>query len=179
MNLHKIITKNGDQGETNLVYRNAKKSEPIIECIGTIDEANASIGMARHSLRHRLNDLDKDLDKLLDQVQNHLFDLSADLICDTNKINTFYIDLIEDAANDINKRLLPLNSFVLPKGEEAVLHLARTIVRRAERRFWRYYELIESTNTDPGIYLNRLSDLLFIICRAVHSGEEEVWQRLK
>ena len=178
--INKVITKAGDSGNTNLVYKDVHKSEPIIECIGCIDEANASIGMARHLLDAAL----VEFTETLDEVQSNLFDLAADLICGSEKINDQYIDKIERIAAEINTKLVPLQSFVLPKGPAAVMHVARATVRRAERAFWAYTKVLDGVamgaevNTLPGIYLNRLSDLLFIICRSI-SDKEEQWVRLK
>lgn len=173
--IHQIITKTGDSGKTNLVDRDVHKSDPIIECIGSIDEANASIGYARYLLGEHMTEFAE----ILDQVQNNLFDLAADLICNTNKINEDYVKSIEEYATHVNSRLAPLQSFVIPKGISAPLHLSRAIVRRAERAFWQWGGC---ANPCPGIYLNRLSDLLFILCRAVHNSQsnaEEVWKRVE
>jgi cob(I)alamin adenosyltransferase len=181
--LGKIITKCGDGGMTNLVYKDVHKSDLIIDCIGTIDESNASIGVARYNL----NEVLTEFNPVLDKVQSNLFDLSADLICGSDRINEQYIQAIEDSAKEINRTLMPLTSFVLPKGPSSSIHLARTIVRRAERLFWAYHKSckdndLHETNKNPGIYLNRLSDLLFILCRYVSEklgDEEEMWVRIK
>jgi len=175
--LHKIITKAGDGGSTNLVYTEVHKSDEIIECIGSIDEANSCIGYARHELQEELGQYSD----ILDKVQNNLFDLGADLICNTEKVGAEYIANLEQEANKINANLAPIKSFIIPKGKEAVLHKARAVVRRAERDFWRYAKTKGEVNTLPGVYLNRLSDLLFIMCRAIHNPEqdEELWVRIK
>ena len=174
--LNKIITKTGDSGMTNLVSRDVHKSNPIIECIGAIDEANSFIGHARNTLVSELSEFAA----VLDSIQNNLFDLSADLICGTNKVNQEYIKILEEQANKANESLGPLTSFILPKGSSSSIHVARAVVRRAERAFWAYAQDEKEYNSDPGVYLNRLSDLLFIICRVINQSEkEELWQRLK
>lgn len=176
--IDKIVTKFGDSGLTNLVTKNVQKSDPIIDCIGSIDESNSAIGNAFFIIY----DMPNNIKEIIQEIQNNLFDLSADLICNTTKINTTYIDAIDKHVAEINKILPPLTSFVIPKGKSAPLHLARTIVRRAERSFWVYKHNSNTTNDFPGIYLNRLSDLLFVICRLIHNtnqDQEELWKRIK
>lgn len=171
--LNVITTKYGDNGKTNLVEEEVLKSDEVIELIGTIDEANASIGSAMEAVSVNL--------PILKIVQNALFDLSADIIKERqgSKSPTAlkYIEQLEASIKELNSQLPPLTSFVIPKGRSAPMHLARTIVRRAERCFWRYCEERVIFDSSPGIYLNRLSDLLFVICRYIHNkgDEEELW----
>ena len=169
LHLTKIYTKTGDAGETS-VANNVRfhKTAPLIEAIGAVDEANSAIGMATeyHS-------------DIIDRIQNDLFDLGADLAgSETIKITEDRITWLENVIDDMNEYLEPLRSFVLPTGS---LHNARTIVRRAERQVWMAKEIHEFND---GIvisqlipqYLNRLSDLLFVMARYHNVGNEKLWK---
>ena len=168
-----ITTKYGDNGKTNLVNEEVLKSDEVIELIGTIDEANACIGSAMEAVPINL--------PILKTVQNSLFDLSADIIRERQEgertVTIKHIQEIETIIKSLNEQLPPLTSFIIPKGRSAPMHLARTIVRRAERCFWRYSEERVLFDSTPGIYLNRLSDLLFVVCRYIHNraDQEELW----
>ena len=171
-----ITTKYGDKGKTNLVDIDVSKSDQIMELIGSIDEANAAIGFAMFAVSTNLH--------ILRKVQNSLFDLAADIISEAQgkknlQITEEQISELQDQINKINAQLPGLTSFVIPKGRSSPMHLARTIVRRAERCFWRYREERVDANELPGVYLNRLSDLLFVVCRYIHNriDEEELWVR--
>lgn len=178
--LTKIYTKTGDLGSTGLGDGSRRQKYDIrIEAIGAVDEANAAIGMAR--LHTQGND-----DQLLAHIQNDLFDLGADLCLPqdrrskpTLRITDKQIERLEDEIDHMNEALKPLNSFVLPGGSpaSATLHVARTIVRRAERIIYALGER-EHLNPKIGIYLNRLSDHLFVLARVLNDqGNADVlWQ---
>lgn len=169
IHLTRIYTKTGDEGFTSLANNvRTSKISPIVEAIGTVDEANSAIGM----VVEYHNDI-------LEMVQNDLFDLGADLAgSETIKINKERIDWLENVIDDMNEYLEPLNSFVLPTG---VLHNARSIVRRAERAVWLAIEIHENNDNvqisrNIPIYLNRLSDLLFVMARYHNRGNERLWK---
>ncbi|WP_421787956.1 cob(I)yrinic acid a,c-diamide adenosyltransferase [Hyphobacterium sp.] len=169
--LTKIYTKTGDKGRTRLGdMSEVDKTDIRVEAYGTVDELNASLGVARAALPG------SPIDGLLAQVQNALFDLGADLcVPDTGadpgfeplRMTAQQVDGLESAIDEWNARLDPLDSFVLPGGSEAAarLHLARTICRRAERRTVALAQVDERLNPDTVRYLNRLSDLLFVLAR--------------
>ncbi len=156
--LTKIYTKTGDDGTTAIANNErVGKTDPIIEAIGSVDEANSAIGMCGIH-----NDI-------IDTIQNDLFDLGADLAgSEKIRITEERIKYLEALIDDMNSYLEPLNSFVLPTGP---VHFARTIVRRAERAVW-------DTECSPIIpqYLNRLSDLLFVMARYHNKGGEKLWK---
>ncbi|AIL12344.1 cob(I)yrinic acid a c-diamide adenosyltransferase [Candidatus Paracaedimonas acanthamoebae] len=178
--LTKIYTKTGDLGSTGLGDGSRRKKYDIrIDAIGAVDEANAAIGMAR--LHTQNND-----DGMLAHIQNDLFDLGADLCLPhdrrskpTLRITHKQVERLEGEIDHMNENLKPLNSFVLPGGSHAsaTLHLARTIVRRAERAVYALNER-ESLNPEIGMYLNRLSDHLFVLARVLNDqGRADVlWQ---
>ncbi len=157
VHLTKIYTKTGDEGFTDLANRERTfKTDPIIEAIGAVDEANSAIGLMPHS-------------DIVDYIQNDLFDLGADLARSEVKINQDRINWLENVIDDHNEYLEPLRSFVLPTGP---IHNARSIVRRAERRVW----AVDEVNPLIPKYLNRLSDLLFVMARYHNKGNEKLWQ---
>lgn len=159
VHLTRIYTKTGDDGKTSTANNErVDKSSDLIEAIGAVDEANSAIGMA--SEFH--NDI-------IDRIQNDLFDLGAELSgAATITISEERIVYLENVIDDYNEFLEPLHSFVLPTGS---LHNARTIVRRAERQVWR----VEGINPNIPKYLNRLSDLLFVMARYHNKGNEKLW----
>lgn len=180
--LTRIYTRGGDAGQTSLGDGSRLPKHDIrIEAFGTVDEANAIIGMVR---LHTRPDVitgagDPEADAILARVQNDLFDLGADL-CTPEMDNPPYPPLrvtadqvlrLEREIDAINANLQPLNSFVLPGGTPAgaCLHQARTVVRRAERLVARLKER-EAINPEAFKYLNRLSDLLFVLSRHVNDG---------
>jgi cob(I)alamin adenosyltransferase len=167
--LNRIYTKTGDKGETALGDgTRLSKHAPRIAAFGTIDEANAAIGIARLYTRAT------PLDEMLARIQNDLFDLGADLcVPETAKRNEArlriaesQVERLEREIDVMNAELAPLTSFVLPGGTPAAayLHLARTVVRRAERLM---VELAEKKKVNPAAirYANRLSDHLFVASR--------------
>jgi len=159
VHLTRIYTKTGDDGKTSTANNERiDKASDLIEAIGAVDEANSAIGMA--SEFH--NDI-------IDRIQNDLFDLGAELSgATTITISEERIVYLENVIDDYNEFLEPLHSFVLPTGS---LHNARTIVRRAERQVWR----VEGINPNIPKYLNRLSDLLFVMARYHNKGNEKLW----
>ncbi len=179
--LTKIYTRGGDQGETSLGDgARLAKHEPRIAALGTVDEANAVIGLARlHT--------SGEADAALSRIQNDLFDLGADLcrpLSDEKgqgplRIIQTQIDRLEGEIDAMNAQLAPLESFVLPGGTDAsaTLHLARTVVRRAERLIT---ELASSEPVNPLAiaYINRLSDHLFVLARHLNDkgGRDVLWR---
>ncbi len=179
----KIYTKTGDDGETGLFGGGrVRKDHARIEAYGTVDELNAAIGTVRGE------PLDEDLDLALRRVQNDLFDLGAELATPQPKIlksriSAPQIEQLEQWIDRWETELPPLKTFILPGGDRAAgeLHLARTICRRAERCVVRLGDVTEYAISNAiGIYLNRLSDLLFVTARLVNqrSGRrDELWEK--
>lgn len=178
VNLTRIYTRTGDDGTTALGdFSRTSKNDARLIGYADVDEANSSIGAAI-----ALGDLGEDVNELLTQIQNDLFDVGADLCTpiDPNvapdspqlRITPEYVERLEASCDKYNADLEPLRSFVLPGGTSgsALLHVARTIVRRAERNAWlAIEEFPDSTNVLTAKYLNRLSDLLFILSRHANS----------
>jgi cob(I)alamin adenosyltransferase len=175
--LNRIYTKTGDNGTTGLGDGSrVRKFDLRVESFGTIDEANAAIGLARLHTGD-----DREVDGILALIQNDLFDLGADLCTpDTGKelgyeplrIVDGQVERLEREIDSMNERLAPLRSFVLPGGSPASahLHLARTVTRRAERHM---VELAtnpaEKVSSAALRYVNRLSDLLFVLSRVMNA----------
>lgn len=176
--LSKIITRTGDEGTTGLGdgSRVAKDSARI-EAIGTIDELNSAIGVLRAAPA-----LPADIDALLLRVQHDLFDLGGELaVPGYSALTEAHVAGLEAAVEKFNASLPPLKEFILPGGGEAAArcHLARTIARRAERRCWAMAHA-ENTRSVALIYLNRLSDALFVTARVLAreaGGSEVLWDR--
>lgn len=168
--LDKIVTKTGDGGKTRLATGEpVSKASARVEAYGAVDEANSAIGVARlHTTA------DAVLDPILDRVQNDLFDLGADLATphaddlkfEPLRIQPSQTDRLEREVDELNARLSPLTSFILPGGSPAAahLHLARAIARRAERAIVALSE-VDAINPEAVKYANRLSDLLFVAAR--------------
>jgi len=181
--LNKIYTRTGDAGETGLADGSRiAKEHPLAQAIGDVDEANSAIGIALLHVR------DTEAGAMLRRIQNELFDLGADLATPAEdftpgemalRIVQQQIDRLEREVDAMNAQLEPLNSFILPGGGAgaAHLHLARTIVRRAERSAVAASRLVP-LNPLARIYLNRLSDHLFVTVRLIASGEggDVLWQ---
>lgn len=173
VHLTKIYTKTGDKGGTSIANNvRVNKISPLIQAIGDIDEANSSIGLIDGGGNQ----------DIFDRIQNDLFDLGADLAgSNTIKITQEYIDRIETYIDGTNALLTPLNSFVIPTGQ---IHFARTVVRRAERSTWLAIEIHEFNddmrfNELIPIYLNRLSDLLFVLARYYNKSSEKLWKPME
>ena len=180
--LNKIYTKTGDEGLTGLTDGSRiKKHHVRTSAYGTVDELNSILGIIVNLLHQKKNN---ELKLLLNKIQNDLFDLGADLSTPYSDEENFkslrivekQINNLEKLIDNFNKNLNPLNSFILPGGSEiaAWLHLARTVARRAERDTSKLSEK-EKINKFSLIYLNRLSDLLFVISRfANNNGKKDV-----
>jgi cob(I)alamin adenosyltransferase len=172
--LNKIYTRTGDDGTTGLGSGERRRKDDLrVEAYGTIDEANAAIGLARLSTAG-----DKPLDAMLSAIQNDLFDLGADLCTPPSEKPPAYeplriaeaqVDRLEREIDQLNAELAPLRSFVLPGGTSAAaaLHLARTISRRAERLMVALAAQ-EPVGAPALKYVNRLSDFLFVASRYVN-----------
>jgi len=177
--LNKIYTRTGDGGTAGLVDGSrVSKAGPRMTAIGEVDEANAAVGLALASLG------DEGLKAQLARIQNELFDLGADVATPGEvegalRIAPEQVARLEIDIDDRNSSLEPLTSFILPSGSLAVsaLHLARTVVRRAERACVALSER-EPLNPHLLAYLNRLSDFLFVAARTVAGGEggDVLWQ---
>jgi cob(I)alamin adenosyltransferase len=194
--LTKIYTRTGDEGMTGLSdFSRTRKTDPRIEAYADVDEANSALGLAISFAQGEFSD---ETMRLLINIQNDLFDLGADLSNPLNenyeyeplRVNEAMVDGLEVAIDHHNKDLGKLDSFILPGGSSlaAALHVARTVVRRAERATW---HAIEAYGIEPakkghpngGVsitaakYLNRLSDLLFVLARYanVKHGGDVLW----
>ncbi|MBW8840381.1 MAG: cob(I)yrinic acid a,c-diamide adenosyltransferase [Sphingomonadales bacterium] len=175
--LNKIYTRTGDDGTTGLVGGGRiSKADPLMAAIGDVDEANSAIGVALISID------DESTATTLRRVQNELFDLGADLATPLDmaegalRVTVEQIDRLEREIDAMNGSLSPLTSFVLPGGAAgaAQLHLARTIVRRAERSAVAA-AADNALNPNALIYINRLSDWLFVAARRLNnSGASDV-----
>ena len=178
VNLTRIYTRLGDDGETHLGdMSRVPKTHPRIEAYGTVDELNAQLGVAltvpglpdRHA-------------EWLRRIQNDLFDVGADISVPEGgdrerlRVRPEQTAWLEEACDEVNADLPPLKSFVLPGGTPAAaqLHVCRTVCRRAERRTIDGRR--RSSTAECVRYLNRLSDLLFILSRAANAGEEPLWE---
>jgi cob(I)alamin adenosyltransferase len=181
--LNKIYTRTGDGGQTRLVTGEmVAKADPRVEAYGTVDELNAVIGLVRLETQG-----DPALDPILARIQNDLFDLGADFATpqaaelgfEALRIVDSQVERLEREIDSLNEGLSPLNSFVLPGGSRAatMLHLARTVCRRAERRAVVFVAAAPRVDGAPPHgpalrYLNRLSDLLFVASR--HANDRGV-----
>ena len=177
--LTKIYTRGGDRGETSLGDGSrTSKLDPRVVAYGVVDELNSQLGLAL-----ALRGLHPALRGPLERIQNELFDLGADLSVpyaendDRLRVTQAQIDELERLCDEQNEGLPELKSFVLPGGSEAAarLHVARAVCRRAELATLAAAREVE---LDPlvAVYLNRLSDLLFILARASNDGEEPLWR---
>lgn len=181
VNLTRIYTRTGDAGETRLGDMSlTSKNDPRLHAYADVDEANATIGVA--VARGGLED---DVVALLTRIQNDLFDVGADfctpVVADPEfpplRIEQDYVDRLEQWCDSYNADLPALRSFILNGGTEgaAQLHVARTVVRRAERSAWAAWsEHSETMNKIAITYLNRLSDLLFILARHANRHQGDV-----
>lgn len=187
----RVYTRTGDKGETGLVGgKRVPKDSPRIEAYGTIDELNSVVGLARAFNEERLSkgQAHRYLDEILRQVQNELFDLGSELATPPDshhpaiyRVGEKEVKRIEQILDGCQKELKPLKSFVLPGGGKiaAILHQCRTVCRRAERDILRLSRA-EEIGVWPIKYVNRLSDLFFVLSRwvAKRMGErEDLWQR--
>lgn len=183
--LNKIYTKTGDDGTTGLVDGPRRAKDDLrVEAYGTVDEANAAIGLARLHTKDMAR-----VDHTLARIQNDLFDLGSDLATPGSdegraykalRITAKQVEWLEIQIDLFNEALEPLKSFVLPGGTalSASLHLARTISRRAERIVVSLRRAEPQTSAETVYYLNRLSDLLFVLARVANgNGSKDVlWE---
>ena len=177
----KIYTKTGDDGTTGLIgNKRVSKSSPRIMAYGAVDEINSSLGIVLSS------SLDKDIRDLLVKIQNDLFVLGADLANPdmkntTSRITEDMAHFLEEHIDRLEKELSPITYFILPGGDSIAsqVHLARTISRRAETHIV-YLSQKEQINKTCQIYINRLSDLLFVIARVINKRKminDTAWQK--
>jgi cob(I)alamin adenosyltransferase len=175
--LSKIYTRTGDDGSTGLGDGSrVAKDDVRVEAYGTVDEANSTIGvvLAMPGLPERVRGC-------LFEVQHDLFDLGGELCIPGHRmVTTARIDALEALLDEFNDALPPLKDFILPGGgpAAAACHVARTVVRRAERRVWSLAAVADVAPEVPR-YLNRLSDLLFVIARVLarhENGVEVLWR---
>jgi cob(I)alamin adenosyltransferase len=191
VNLTRIYTRTGDDGTTSLGdMTRVAKTDPRLIAFADVDEANSCIGVALASAGE---DLNSDIRAVLSRIQNDLFDVGADLCTPLQdasapppeypplRITTDYITRLEGHCDRYNADLTSLRSFILPGGTvgAAHLHVARTVTRRAERAVWHALEIHGSAgaggvNPLTAQYLNRLSDLLFILCRHANKDNGDV-----
>jgi cob(I)alamin adenosyltransferase len=185
VNLTRIYTRTGDDGTTSLGdMSRTGKNDPRLRAYADVDEANCTIGVVLATTT-----IPDEVRALLLQIQNDLFDVGADLctpVIDEPEIPPLrvtqtYVDALETACDTYNTGLEPLRSFILPGGTpaSAQLHVARTVVRRAERSTWAALDTYHGgMNPLTATYLNRLSDLLFILARVMNDGGkgDSLWQ---
>lgn len=183
--LTRIYTRGGDKGLTSLGDgARVAKHDVRVAAYGTVDEANAVLGLARRALQAPTADADesarrREADAMLGRIQNDLFDLGADLCTPESaapkvpplRVLASQVSRLEQEIDAINGALQPLSSFILPGGSEAAawLHLARTVARRAEREIVALAER-ETVNTEAIRYINRLSDHLFVLARRLNGN---------
>ncbi len=179
VNLTRIYTRLGDDGETHLGdMSRVPKTHPRIEAYGTIDELNAQIGLAL-----TVEGLPAEYAEWLARIQNDLFDVGADIAApedpdsDRERLRVIpeQTTWLEERCDEVNATLTPLRSFVLPGGTAAAahLHVCRTVCRRAERAA---IACGGEISAEVVRYLNRLSDLLFILSRGANDGDEPLWE---
>jgi cob(I)alamin adenosyltransferase len=177
VNLTRIYTRLGDSGETHLGdMSRVSKTHPRIEAYGTVDELNSQIGVAL-----TVAGLPDDYADWLRRIQNDLFDVGADIAAPADpererlRVVAEQTTWLEQRCDEVNATLSPLKSFVLPGGTPAAayLHVCRTVCRRAER-----LAIACGDELSPEVirYLNRLSDLLFILARGANAGDEPLWE---
>ena len=185
VNLTRIYTRTGDDGTTALGdFSRVRKTDSRLEAYADVDEANSASGVAI-----ALGEMPDDVADVLATVQTDLFDVGADLCTPVTenpqvpplRVDDSYVEWLEEQCDRFNADLEPLRSFILPGGSPAaaLLHVARTTVRRAERATWAaLYDHGEDMNAVPATYLNRLSDLLFVIARVLAraDGGEVLWR---
>jgi cob(I)alamin adenosyltransferase len=182
VHLTRIYTRTGDDGTSGLGdFTRVPKTDPRLVAYADVDEANCALGVAL-----ALGSLEQRLVTVLRQVQNDLFDVGADLCTPITedpqhpplRIDESYVTRLEGWCDEFNAPLPKLDSFILPGGTPAaaLLHTARVVTRRAERSTWALLAVDdERTNALTARYLNRLSDLLFILCRVANPDGDVLW----
>ena len=186
--LSKIYTRTGDEGTTGLGSGERVAKDAVrVEAYGTVDELNSCVGLLL-----ACDNLSNEISECLIEVQHDLFDLGGELcIPGFELIKPEFTKRLEDVLDSLNEDLPPLKDFILPGGGEAAArcHLARTVCRRSERRIWSLINEVKengedekSVNREGAKYLNRLSDLLFVMARVLarqENGTEVLWKRGK
>lgn len=178
--LTKIYTRLGDEGETMLGAHKVSKDNLLVEAVGSIDELNSFIGFALSFCSE-----DVEINKVLTSIQNELFDLGGELHLPTHPaITEEKVTALENHLDRWNDVLPPLEEFILPRGDHATtaMHVARTVCRRAERAIVRLHRQTPLQNPQIIRYLNRLSDLLFVIARTLQQKthqQEMMWDHNK
>lgn len=174
--LSKIYTRTGDKGTTGLGDGSrVEKDHPRVEAFGTIDELNSHIGAIL------AQQLPENIRITLDDIQHDLFDLGGEVCIPGHKsISAAYTERLEHTLDELNEALPALKEFILPSGGLATsaCHIARTVCRRAERRLYSLSK-IDTVSSEAMAYVNRLSDLLFVIariCARFENGAEVLWQ---
>jgi cob(I)alamin adenosyltransferase len=177
--LSRIYTRTGDDGTTGLGDGSrVPKDDARVEAFGTVDEANSAVGVILS-----VPGLPAGVTECLTRIQHDLFDLGGELcIPGFTAISAGYVARLERELDAFNEALPPLKDFILPGGgpAAAACHLARTISRRAERRVWTLKQADSAVNPEAARYLNRLSDLLFVLARVIarhEQGTEVLWQK--
>jgi cob(I)alamin adenosyltransferase len=181
--LTRIYTKTGDDGTTSLGdMSRTSKNDPRLEAYATVDEANSQLGLVLS-----LGTPEEDVAKLLVRIQNDLFDVGADLCVpvidkpsvEPLRVTVGQVEALETAIDKFNAELSSLRSFILPGGNPtaALMHVARTTIRRAEREAWAAIHAFgQGVNPLTARYLNRLSDLLFVLARYANRHEgDQLW----
>lgn len=183
VHLTRIYTRTGDAGTTGLGdFSRVSKTDVRLGAYADVDECNATIGVVLATTAP-----ETDVFETLRKVQNDLFDVGADLCTPIVekpeypplRVTEVYVEWLEKACDEYNARLPKLDSFILPGGTPAAaqLHVARTVTRRAERTVWALLEQDpDRTNPLTAKYLNRLSDLLFILCRVANPDGDILWK---
>ncbi len=185
VNLTRIYTRTGDDGTTALGdFSRTTKTDPRLVAYADVDEANSALGVAV-----TMGELDSEISQVLVRIQHDMFDVGADLCTPLPaadappaqipalRVEPAYIDRLEALCDQFNSELEPLRSFVIPGGTtgSALLHVARTVTRRAERSAWTALQTYpDSVSALPAKYLNRLSDLLFILGRVANQDVGDV-----
>lgn len=180
VNLTRIYTRTGDDGTTALGdFSRTAKTDLRLEAYADVDEANSAIGVVLAA-----GEPPADVAAVLSRIQNELFDVGADLCTPMGgegpalRVSQDYIDRLEADCDHFNEGLAKLRSFILPGGTKAsaLMHVSRTVARRAERATWRAFgEHADTMNPLTATYLNRLSDLLFILARVANPGGDVLW----
>lgn len=175
--LTRLYTRSGDAGQTGLADgRRLAKSHPRIEALGDLDELNAALGLVRAL------GAEPATDELLASIQQRLFDLGGELaLPGSGVLSAHQVAGLEETIDNLNAALPPLREFLVPGGPPAAAqcHCARALCRRAERSLWRLAER-EAVNSASLKYINRLSDLLFVVARHLARGQEcpeTTWNR--
>ena len=183
VHLTSIYTRTGDDGTTGLSnFERVSKNDPRVVAYADCDELNAALGLVL-----ALGSPPEHLRPVLGRIQNDLFDVGADLATPVEenpkhpplRVTQAYVDRLEAWCDEYNATLAPLRSFVLPGGTagSALLHHARTVARRAERAAWAAVDAFpDVTNKLPALYLNRLSDLLFVLGRITNPDGDVLWR---